>query len=89
MTQRDKLLRRIRNNPKDVTFHDLRQLLELFGFQLHTSTGSHHTFKRKGAGGTLRITIPYKRRVKVSYVRRVLAMIDEIIEEQEVGGRKR
>jgi predicted RNA binding protein YcfA (HicA-like mRNA interferase family) len=50
MAKRSKLLERIRNNPKQVSFHDLRQLLESFGFELDHATGSHYVFVGLVAG---------------------------------------
>lgn len=69
-----KLLNRLINNPKGVTFDDLRALLLLEGFNLERITGSHHIFKR----GEIRFVIPvHKNRVKSAYVRRVIALIQQ------------
>jgi predicted RNA binding protein YcfA (HicA-like mRNA interferase family) len=46
MTKREKLFDRIKNNPKDVTFSDLRKLLEQEEFTLERITGSHHVFEK-------------------------------------------
>jgi predicted RNA binding protein YcfA (HicA-like mRNA interferase family) len=44
MSKRKKLLERIRRNPKNVSFEDLRKLLEHYGFELRRSRGSHFSF---------------------------------------------
>jgi hypothetical protein len=44
MSKRDKRLQKIRQNPKSVTFDELKQVLEDFGFVQVRTSGSHHTF---------------------------------------------
>ena len=44
MSKRKKRLEKIRQNPKNVSFDDLRQLLENNDFELDHATGSHHIF---------------------------------------------
>jgi predicted RNA binding protein YcfA (HicA-like mRNA interferase family) len=50
VTKREKRLQRIRQNPNNVSFKDLRALLEDHGFALERSSGSHHSFKVKIKG---------------------------------------
>jgi predicted RNA binding protein YcfA (HicA-like mRNA interferase family) len=52
MTKRQKRLERIRQNPKAVSFQDLRQLLEDYGFKMRRISGSHYIF-RAPLGNTL------------------------------------
>jgi predicted RNA binding protein YcfA (HicA-like mRNA interferase family) len=49
MTQRDKLLVRIRSHPKQVRFDDLQTLLEYSGYQLVRVSGSLHRYQRQGS----------------------------------------
>lgn len=49
MTQRDKLLVRIRSHPKQVRFDDLQTLLSYYGYQLVRVSGSHHRYQRQGS----------------------------------------
>jgi predicted RNA binding protein YcfA (HicA-like mRNA interferase family) len=49
MTQRDKLLEKIRSHPKDVRFDDLQTLLGYYGYQLVRVSGSHHRYQRQGS----------------------------------------
>lgn len=84
MTKRDKLLQRIRNNPKNVSFEDLRTLLEAYGFELDNVHGSHHTFRNRIAGVGVKLVIPYKRPyVKPVYVKQALELIRQILSEEE------
>lgn len=57
MSRRDKLLAKIRNNRKSVTFEELAKLLDWYGFELARVKGSHHMYVR----GADRITIARKR----------------------------
>lgn len=74
MTQREKLLERIRSNPKDVRFEDLDKLLQWYGFECRSSGGSHYVYKKKGCRP---ITIPRHKPVKTVYVKMVLRLIEE------------
>jgi predicted RNA binding protein YcfA (HicA-like mRNA interferase family) len=49
MTQRDKLLAKIRSHPKNVRFDDMQTLLGYFGYQLVRVSGSHHRYQRQGS----------------------------------------
>ena len=48
MTRRDKLIERIRNNPKAVRFEDACKLAQQLGFIHEGGKGSHRVFKRPG-----------------------------------------
>ena len=48
MTKREKLLNRIRNNPKAVRFEDACKMAQSLGFIYEGGSGSHRVFKRKG-----------------------------------------
>lgn len=74
MDKREKLLDKLRNSPKNVTFADVRKLLLQEGFSLERITGSHHVFKRN----EITFAIPvHKNRVKSVYVKRVVEIIGE------------
>lgn len=65
MSKREKLLDSIKNGPNNVTFSQIRKLLELSGFELDRVSGSHHVFRRN----VTIIPIPvHNNRVKVVYV---------------------
>ena len=78
MSKSDKLLQRIRNNPKNVSFSELEKLLFYYGFELRRSRGSHHIYahtERK----ELTITIPFKRpHVGAFYVKEALKQIERL-----------
>jgi predicted RNA binding protein YcfA (HicA-like mRNA interferase family) len=87
VTQIQKLLKRIRNNPKAVTFHDLTTLLESFGFELIRVSGSHHIFSSRVAGKEITLVIPLRKgHINSHYVKEVLASIDRIEKEIDWNG---
>lgn len=47
MSKINKLLQRIKDNPKNVRFEDIESLLDGLGFKIR-SKGSHYTFKKDG-----------------------------------------
>lgn len=63
----------MQNNPKNVSFEDLKKLLTAHGFELRSISGSHYTFKKDSQ----RITIPYNKPIKEVYVKMVLKFIQE------------
>ena len=73
MSKKEKLLELLKNSSKNVTFGDIRKLLELEGFDLDRITGSHHIFKRD----EIVLVIPvHNNRVKSVYVKRVVELIE-------------
>ena len=73
MSKKDKLLELLKNSPNNLTFGDIRKLLELEGFDLDRITGSHHIFKRN----EIVLVIPvHNNRVKSVYVKRVVELIE-------------
>ncbi len=79
MTQRDKLRQRMEQNPQNVRFEDLDNLLRSYGFQLRRSSGSHHIYLK----GQFKIVVPYRRpHVLPVYVHLVLVTL-RAMEKQE------
>lgn len=64
MSKREKLLKELENNPKDVRFETLKNLLESEGWKASNNGSSHWQFRKEG-----KKTIPYKRLVKPVYVK--------------------
>ncbi|HKZ83769.1 MAG TPA: toxin HicA [Anaerolineae bacterium] len=85
MSKAEKLLQKIKNNPKTVPFHDLDRVLIGYGFTRRMPrSGSSHTIYTLGQH---QISVPYKRPyVKEVYVRHVLEILDQIDEEK--GGQR-
>ena len=76
MATRERRLSRIRSNPKNVRFDDLRRVLEDFGFRIRKGKGSHAVAFHPGTGRTL--TLVSARPVKRVYVMEALDAIEEV-----------
>lgn len=72
MSIKDKLEQKLKNNPKNASFEDLKKLLELNGYKLNSKKGSHHTFAKAGAK---HITLPLKKPMNAVYTKAVLKAI--------------
>lgn len=72
MSDKEKLLAKIKNNPKDVRFDELCKLIELDGWQQKSTrtSSSHYVYRKEGYG---MVTIVKRNdKVKPCYVRNVL-----------------
>lgn len=78
MTKREKRLTRLKQNINNVSFEDLRKVLEDHGFVLKSVSGSHFTFHAKIETKSYRITIPRHRPVKSVYVDKAFELIELI-----------
>jgi len=77
VTKRDKLRRKLRNNPTDATMQDVETLLVRFGFTLVRVTGSHHIYEYDDGERTQQITVPlHGRKVKKVYVQQISEILD-------------
>ncbi|MTI82327.1 MAG: toxin HicA [Firmicutes bacterium] len=75
MSKLQKLYRKIKNNPKAVSFRDLDKLLAFAGFKVRQPGGgsSHYFYKKKNKC----ISVPYKRPyVREYYVNRVIELLE-------------
>ena len=72
MSKLEKLLQRIKNNPKTVRFEELDKILSNAGYEYAQPRrgSSHYTYRKQGK---IPITIPYQRPfVHEVYVRKVV-----------------
>ena len=69
MSKKEKLLKSIKNNPKDVRFDDLKKLLIAYGYEPHNNGGSHWVFKKDGFNDEV---VPRKNPLKAYYAIRAL-----------------
>ena len=81
MSKRDKLRRKLRNNPKGVKFSELETLLQRFGFMLIRIAGSHHIYRHPE---NAKLVIPvHGNTVKPEYVSIVIETLDMLYPEVE------
>lgn len=74
MNKQQKVLALIKNNPKNIDFNALKKLLEKSGYQCINTGGSHFVFRKQNHPS---ITIPFKRPIKIIYVKKVLAILEK------------
>jgi predicted RNA binding protein YcfA (HicA-like mRNA interferase family) len=75
MVKKEKLIEKLRRNPKNVRFKDIDKLLLSLGFEKR-QRGSHATYILKGQG---RITVPSRKPfILPVYVKEVLKLLDEL-----------
>lgn len=74
MSKREKLIESLKRSQDNVTFAQIRKLLEQEEFTLERITGSHHVFKK----GSITFVVPvHNNKVKAVYVKRVVEIIEE------------
>ncbi len=73
MGQREKLLHRMRNNPRDWRIEDLKTLADHFEMS-YDQIGSHVTFRARAGG---RVTVPAHKPIKPVYIGKFLALLGE------------
>ena len=74
MSKKEKLLKAMKNNPKDIAFDDIKKLLEDYGYTCHSGGGSHFVFRMENSE---HIVIPYHKPIKAIYVKHVLEILGE------------
>jgi len=72
MSKYDKLIDRLKNNTKDIDFKTVKKLLEDNGYTGINTGGSHWVFRKDGKES---ITIPYKKPIKIIYVKKVITLL--------------
>jgi len=77
MSKRKKALERFRNNPRNVRFKELMDLLIYLGFEKRHDSSSHTVFTYPSQPTIL--TIPYRKPfLKPCYVMQAIQAIDEL-----------
>ncbi len=75
MGKKEKLLAKLRQNPKNIRPEELEGLLVWLGFEKQQGRGSHMVYKQ----GEYRLTVPYKKPfLKPIYIKLALEIIDEL-----------
>ena len=74
MSNTDKLISRLENNPNNASFDDLKRILEYFGWELRSVRGSHHKFYKQGSKP---IIIPFHKPIKACYTQMIIKAIKE------------
>ncbi len=72
-----KLLARLKNSQRNVSYRELRSLLESYGFVLSRSRGSHRVFGYPGS--PIKLTVVESDEVRPVYVRTAIQKIEEAV----------
>ena len=84
MSKRQKRLARIRQNPNNVSLDELQKVLNDYGFEYKQTVGSHYTFSVLVGDTTKLLVVPFRRPIKIAYVKKALKLIDEVIAFKDV-----
>lgn len=80
MTAYEKLLTRMRNNPRDWRIEDLKSVANRLGIDWRNEGENHHVFSYPGIEED--ICVPAHRPIKPVYVRQFVALVDKAKELQ-------
>ncbi len=87
MSKREKLRRKLRNNPTDATMEEVETLLSRFDFKLARISGSHYIYEYEQGDVWKQLIVPlHGRKVKKIYVKKVVGTIDELFPEEVEDG---
>ena len=79
MSKREKLRRRLRQQPADAAMKDVETLLQRFNFVLVRIRGSHHIFEYDDGKRFQQIVVPvHGRSVKKVYVQQAVVILDQL-----------
>ncbi len=80
MSKRDKLIARMRNNPRDWRIEDLNALAAHLGLLMEQNGTSHRVFR--SANGRM-LSVPAKRPIQPVYITRFLEyFVEEMLDEE-------
>lgn len=80
MGKSDKLLERMRRNPRDWRIEELEVIAQRYGMTVRRGGGSHAVFSHPTS--TIVVTVPAHRPVKPVYVKQLVALIDDLGDER-------
>jgi len=80
MTAASKILGRMRNSPTGWRIEDLTTVADRFKIEYRQPGTSHVTFRHISGA---KLTVPARKPIKPVYVRKFLALIDEVAHEKD------
>lgn len=76
MSKAEKLIAKMRANPRDWRIEQLESVTKRFGVEVRKTGGSHFVFLHPDS--ELAVTVPFKRPIKPVYVTQFLALLDDL-----------
>jgi len=87
MSKRDRLRRKLKNNPKSATRQELETLLLNYGFVLDRIKGSHHIYLYENQDVTERLVLPFHgQKIKTFYVALTIQILDRLFPNEDLTG---
>lgn len=77
MGRGDKLLARMRANPRDWRIEDVRTLCNAFELDFDKPTGGSH-YSVRDPGTAQKVTIPFARPIKPVYIRQLVRLVGAV-----------
>ena len=74
----DKIVNAMRNNPRDWAMAKLLTVASHYGLEVRSTGGSHHVFSHPSVMNSL--SVPARRPIKAIFIKRFIALIDQIQE---------
>lgn len=81
MTRRDRLIASIVARPTEAKFGDVHAILELYGWTLARTKGSHHIYKSEDGTQMITVLTVSGRRVKRRYLDQICRLLELDVEE--------
>lgn len=76
MGKAEKLLEKMRANPRDWRIESLQVIAKRYGIEVRKTGGSHFVFMHPDS--ELAVTVPFRRPTKPIYIIQFLALLDDI-----------
>ena len=80
MSRIEKLIAKMRNNPRDWQIEDINAIAERFGIEYRQPGTSHVTFRTNSGE---KVTIPAHKPIKPVYIKQFIALLDGRGDENE------
>jgi hypothetical protein len=74
MSKAEKLLQKMRQNPRDWRIEDLKQISERYSIDYRQLGGSHVTFR---FSDKQKLTVPARKPIKPIYIQKFVNLLDE------------
>lgn len=86
MARGEKLLERMRANPRDWRIEDVATICAAFDLDLDRPAGGSH-YGVSAPGWSHHLTVPFARPIKPVYIRRLVRFVDAVLAVREDGAR--
>ncbi|HYG30648.1 MAG TPA: type II toxin-antitoxin system HicA family toxin [Allosphingosinicella sp.] len=82
MGRGEKLLNRMRANPRDWRIEDVQALCKAFDIDIDRPSGGSH-YGVSAPGSSQHVTVPFARPIKAVYIRKLVRFVDAVLAGRE------